>query len=269
MTDEPNLLITEAEWNNRIPAIVSRMRDYISQYRCPIIKHKTDEEGEFGELLGSGSFIELHGRVFILTNYHVSKQSEADSLAFMMKGSDNIFKLSKESVFLDYPFDLSLILINSQIWENRPPETNCIPIEKFLDIEDPLEHELFAFTGFPGASSKFLHEKLYIKGFCYTARIISLPTDERVDPDYHIGLEWNPEKATSVDMVKEVLPSPKGMSGSTLWNTRFVESLHKGIEWSPSQADVSGIIWGWPSNKNLLISTKVKYIDRLFNLVKE
>jgi hypothetical protein len=61
-------------------------------------------------------------------------------------------------------------------------------------------------------------------------------------------------------LVKASLPLPPGLSGSRLWNTRFVEAKMAKIPWTPELALVTGVIWGWPSGLGCLIATRAEYL---------
>jgi hypothetical protein len=64
--DEPQLLFTEAEWNEEVPKVVRAMHEYVAGFLTPISKHL----GEYGELWGSGTYVRLGEHIFILTNEH-------------------------------------------------------------------------------------------------------------------------------------------------------------------------------------------------------
>jgi hypothetical protein len=58
------------------------------------------------------------------------------------------------------------------------------------------------------------------------------------------------------------LPNPKGMSGSLLWDTKFVSCLQRGISWNAEFARVCGVIWAtWP-NPEVVIATKIQFLHQ-------
>src|ERR1700730_17278697 len=59
----------EAELNAEMPSVVRAMNDYIEGFGVPIIERHQD----YGEAWGTGSFLKLGERIFILTNEHVAR----------------------------------------------------------------------------------------------------------------------------------------------------------------------------------------------------
>ena len=96
-------------------------------------------------------------------------------------------------------------------------------------------------------------------GTCLTAREVELPEDERFSCRFHLGVDYRPDLAKTV-IGDKPLPLPAGLSGSTLWNTRFVEAKMTKTPWAPELADVAGVIWGWPSAVGCLVATRAEYL---------
>jgi hypothetical protein len=94
---------------------------------------------------------------------------------------------------------------------------------------------------------------------CFTTREVDLPEDDRFDNRFHLGLDYRPDLATNV-IGNKGLPLPPGLSGSTLWNTGFVEAKMAKRPWTPELAVVTGVIWGWPSGAGCLIATRAEYL---------
>ena len=72
-------------------------------------------------------------------------------------------------------------------------------------------------------------------------------------------MDYRPDLATNV-IGDDGLPSPPGMSGSTVWNTGFVEAKARGVPWKPEMARVTGVVWGWPSEHACLVATRAEYL---------
>jgi hypothetical protein len=64
--------------------------------------------------------------------------------------------------------------------------------------------------------------KQQVDGTAYLCRETGLPLHPRLDRQIHFALEYNQDLATKVFGGHD-LPDPEGMSGSLVWNTRFVE----------------------------------------------
>lgn len=88
-----------------------------------------------------------------------------------------------------------------------------------------------------------------------------LPSDRDLfKPDYHFSLEYKPDKAVCLKEGNRSQPNPPGLSGSLVWNTHSVEFFNNQLEWSPEAAEVTGIVWGWPSSNACLVATRVEHI---------
>lgn len=58
----------------------------------------------------------------------------------------------------------------------------------------------------------------------------------------------------------EELPNPQGMSGSLLWDTKFVASMSTGRKWNPELAMVCGLIWGAYRSPEAIVATKIEHL---------
>jgi hypothetical protein len=69
-TDPPmaqELLFTKDEWDAAMPLVAEATTSHLKPYRAPVFEHLEDHcEG-----WGSGSYLQLANRIFILTNAHV------------------------------------------------------------------------------------------------------------------------------------------------------------------------------------------------------
>jgi len=115
------------------------------------------------------------------------------------------------------------------------------------------------FTGFAGDNVNFHFSTLCAAGTCYTAREVELPEHQDISSRFHFGMDYRPEQSVTV-IGNSGLPRLPGLSGSAVWNTRFVEAKMAGISWQPDMARVTGIIWGWPSGSACLVATRAEYI---------
>ncbi|MEX9522689.1 hypothetical protein AB7Y45_25780, partial [Escherichia coli] len=86
----------------------------------------------------------------------------------------------------------------------------------------------------------------------------------------HFSLFYPPDLAKSVDGTSH-LPDPHGFSGSLVWDTKRVACLLENKAWEPSMAEVTGIVWGWPSSSACILATKVDKLmlpDIIYNYLK-
>ncbi len=112
-----------------------------------------------------------------------------------------------------------------------------------------------SFVGFPGDDVRFFFETITAKAQCLTGPEVELsPGDDRFSSRFHFGRDYNPNLSND-GIGNKGLSRPPGLSGSTVWNTCFVEAKVCGIAWTPEMAKVTGAVWGWPSNFGCLVAT--------------
>ena len=117
------------------------------------------------------------------------------------------------------------------------------------------------FAGYSGERSKLLFGYLFTPGTPYLTQECPFPTAvKEANPYFHFSLFYPPDLATSIDGTSH-LPDPHGFSGSLVWDTKRVACLSAGIEWNPGMAEITGIVWGWPSSEACILVTKVEHIN--------
>lgn len=255
-----DLLFTEEEWDAARRRVVAEMTEYLRPYRTAIYELKED----YGEGWGSGSYLRLESRVYILTNEHVAvarEQGKPNSkvLGHQFDGQEDIRRIVGDHAAYPLPLDLALLPVDMQAWGESTNKSKGIEIEQIMLGHDPVATELLTFTGFAGENVSFCFNTLFAQGTCYTAREIEIPMDDRFSERFHFAIDYRPEAASNV-IGKEGLPLPPGLSGSTVWNTQFVAARMSGVQWTPELAKVTGVIWGWPSEHACLIATRAEFL---------
>lgn len=259
MTDD-HLVFTKDEWERAVPQVTKDMHEYAFSYSTSIARHMDDEGGAYGEAWGTGSYLRLGDRTFILTNEHVAKtRSDAQLLIHHLAGEEQLQPIHGDHFECPWPFDVALLPVAEEVWDDRPKTVNAITIDQIAFAHAPANTEIFTFAGYSGERGDFMFDTLIARGTSSTSREIILPQDERFNARFHIGLDYKPDLAHNV-VGEYGLPLPPGFSGSTVWNTRFVESRIAGVSWTPEQAVVTGVIWGWPSEASCLVATRVEYV---------
>ena len=67
-----DLLFTETEWTDALPGVVESMTEFLRPYRTAVYR----DYGTHGEGWGSGSYVRIEGKIFIVTNHHVAAARE-------------------------------------------------------------------------------------------------------------------------------------------------------------------------------------------------
>lgn len=250
------------EWNQICSDTVNQMAEYTKKYISPISMVISEEEGQH---LGTGSYFEIGSEKYIITNRHVAKYLKTNSLTHKFLNDDRILRLTNPAYSIPAPIDIATSMISTKSWELFEHGSSAIPSHKFAKKHDPFQHELLFFAGFSGIRSKFFFNYLFTPGTPYLTQECPFPADvDGGDPKYHFALPYKPDLATSVDNSSS-LPDPHGFSGSLVWDTKRVLCLQSGITWSPNMAEVTGIVWGWPSSQACILATKAEYIKLKIN----
>lgn len=250
----------EDKWKEICNDTLERMKEHIEPFISPIWKYKDVDEKDI-KLHGSASYFENSFGQFIVTNEHVAKYNQSNRLTHSFKGSEDILNIRKPFITDKPPIDLAISHIEKIIWENNKCEGEAIPIARFSKKHSAVIGELLFFAGFSGARSKVLFENCFSRGTPFLTQECALPNSiKEVNSDFHMALPYPPELAETVN-TSEPLPDPHGFSGSLLWNTKRVECEEKGLEWTPLMAEVTAIIWGWPSSAVCILATKVEHMN--------
>lgn len=234
--------------------VLEAMRAHVRPFVTPISKVLSHDHGE---QLGTGSYIDIHSQRYLLTNEHVARELQQSSIAHQFYGSDNVFRCINPMVADPAPVDAALAFIEDEVWGHSAHTAGQIPLSRCASKHAPLENELLFLVGYPGARSKFLFNTLITPGVPYLTQEAPL-LESHGNTQYHFALHYSPEKAISPDARAQPLPPPPGMSGSLVWNTRVLECHNAGVKWTPAEAQVTGLVWGWPDV--YLIGTKVEHL---------
>ena len=255
------LLFTEEEWNAAMPGVGKAMTGYLRPYRVAIIENKQDDDGQkYGDGWGSGSFLRLDDRVYILTNQHVAcAREEGRVLGYQFDGQEDIRRVVGNHAEFPHPLDVAVLPVDMKAWADASNRSKAIDVQQIAFGHDPVPAELLTFTGFAGQHTSFHFDTLFTEGTCSTAREVQLPQDARFSSRFHFGIDYRPNLASTV-IGDKGLPLPPGLSGSTVWNTGFVAAKMAGVAWTPDMAKVTGIVWGWPSEHACLIAIRAEFV---------
>lgn len=254
MSEKP--LFTEAEWSAAQENVVTAMTAHLKRFRAPIF----EDFGEHGGGWGTGSYFELGGKPFILTNEHVARAREKGrKLIHSFAGQEELRPIVGNHFTEEAPLDLALLPVNAGSWADPSNGSSAFSLDRIAWAHAPVPGEMLTFVGYAGDNVDFHFGHLTSVATCYTAREIALPPDDRFSSRFHFGIDYRPGLATDV-IGAEGLPVPPGLSGSTVWNSCLVEAKAKGIPWTPDLAKVTGVVWGWPSDIGCIIATRAEYL---------
>lgn len=252
---EPKLLFSKEEWEAAMSTLTAEMTDYLKKYRTPVFI----DHGDHGQAGGSGAFIELAGRKYVLTNEHVARLRRSNQLGFRFDGQEDMPRVIGDHIEKGPPWDLALLPVGDGVWSSLEHRSALIQEDQIALAHTPCQGEIFAVTGFAGERTNFLFKEMQFESTTSLAREVELADHDEIDHRFHFGLDYRPDLATSI-VGNQGLPKPPGLSGSTVWNTCFVEAKARGLQWTPDLAKIAGVVWGWPSGQGALVATKAEHV---------
>jgi hypothetical protein len=216
---------------------------------------------DYGEAWGTGTFLELFGKPYVLTNDHVAEQMTKGGLAFTPNENEHCHRLVHPFVGMGPPVDAAISRVDDISWDGK--ERSAVPVRRIALSHRTAEHEFQFMMGFPGRGYwSQSGMTLVSRGVPYLTQEVPLP--EGLDnPEFYFALPYNPEMTKSVDGKPARMPLPGGFSGSLVWNTRAVEV---GISnWNPGMAVATGLIWGWGQNEDAdkILAVKIEVVRAL------
>jgi len=246
---------------------VEQMVEQVKPYLTPIYRILSDDDGEH---LGSGSYVEFNEDKFIITNEHVIRHRKNNPLAHKFHDSKFILEIDTQPNFEPKPVDVSVNQINEETWNQCTHRAKAIPFNRFAQKHAPFKNELFFISGYSDEGSTFVRmfDTLFSKVTSLLVQECPFPkTEKDANPFFHFSLPYNPELLKGPD--GEVsLPNPHGLSGTLVWDTKLIKCYCSGKKWNPKMAEVTGIVWGWPSSAACLLATKVEHL-KLFSLMNK
>jgi hypothetical protein len=262
---EEKLLFTKAEWETASADVTREMNAYLAPFVTAVSKDHVDH----GELVGSGTYLDIAGRTVILTNEHVAAEKGSGHLIHGFHNLANLYRSTGDHLVAPFPADIAILPIASAMWAAPDHGAKAITKDMILPVHKALEGELFVFMGFAGARCTFAFGTLFTRATSSVSREVPLPPeDDRFDANFHVGVDYKPDLATKVEGAYD-LPPPPGFSGSTLWNTRFVECSMAGTPWTPHEARVTGLVWGWPSSHGCIVATRAELLHEFIDIAAQ
>ncbi|GJD32278.1 hypothetical protein PMNALOAF_3546 [Methylobacterium adhaesivum] len=250
--------MTEDDWKAHQRHVVKEMQAFTAPFVTPISYEKPDD---VPRLSGTGSFVELFERRFLLTNEHVildpATNSELPDLAHGLHGTDSVIRCAHGSLSASYPIDCALCPVPETAW-SVDHRAAAIQEASITWAHATVPREILFFRGYAQENSSFHFENLLSASTSYATQAMEAQP-EGLDGRYFIALHHSPEHAEMIGGAGH-LPLPPGFSGSTVWNTRYVECLRGGQSWTPAEARVTGIVCRWRTGDTGIVVLRIEYL---------
>jgi len=238
----------------------SRISNQMKTYTKPALAAVYGVVSEsFGVLIGSGTFLRLCGKSYLLTAEHVVDEGKkyATITHTSSSGSKPVqfkhgFRLAKP------PIDLALARIDEDVVQ----EHGIVPwgVEALGLSAGNIERDVMFVHGYPGEKSRWVP---IVKGGIYSTSMPFWTSDcvsnwNQFDEGKHLAIMY--PKDGWFDETKKPIPMPLPfcMSGSAVWQTNRRDST--GAAWSSEQARIVGLVHLWNEPAESLIATRVEVI---------
>ena len=267
------MMMTSAEWSERCASVKDAMRDWAKRFVTPI--SMSTERGH-GVSWGTGTYLDISGKHLLLTNNHVvADVPSGGHLAHLPGPTDDYISIGGQWSQKTYPTDAACTAIPSIGSSGLKSPVPYSLVEQQFDAE---QDELLFWIGFPGFTAE-RHEapteaRQRMTRFGGPLETVGLPMlsqairdwngegEKAFDLVFHIAVHYPNEAQRTADGPAVVLPNAKGMSGSLLWDTKYVASLGRSSSWSPDDARVCGLVWGALDDPEVVVATKIEHVRK-------
>lgn len=264
-------MMTTEEWSEHCARVKNEMREWAKRFVTPI---SMSEEYGHGVSWGTGTYLEISGKHILLTNNHVVADVPAGGrLAYLPGPTDDYVAIVNPWCRAPYPTDAACTAIpnvGSVGMKEAVPYSLVEP--QFAAEQD----EMLFWIGFPGFTAE-RHEvptearqrmtrfggPLEMPGLPMLSQIMrnwNGENEDQFNPAFHVAVHYPNEAQRSASGPTTKLPHAKGMSGSLLWDTKYVASLRNSVTWSPENARVCGLVWGALDEPEVVIASKIEHV---------
>lgn len=245
-------------WEQTQKAVCAAMREHSAPMTVALSRILSNDSGT---ACGTGTYLSLLGKTYVLTNEHVAEFTARGGLAHFVRDGECAHRLIHPFISMGEPVDAAISRVDDESWANT--SKRALPALRIDHSHRTAQHELLFINGFPGERSRWsaLADGLVSTSVPYLTQEAPLPPG--LDPAIHFALHYSPEHAKSVDGRNALLPQPRGFSGSLVWNTHFLEAASN--EWVPEQATATGLVCLWPQGQfaNLILAVRIEVVRAL------
>lgn len=245
-----------ADWQLICQQTAVAMKTHCLPYVTPVSREISETEGT---LEGSGAYIEFSGKRLMLTNEHVLREWQRRKFAHQFYGCEDVFRLAAPLGLESHPVDAAICEISEPLWQGRSHQAEMVSASRLAVRHDPVPGELLFFCGFPQQRSQFLFDHLASRATPLLTQELRSAAADDIHQNYFL-MPYVPERTQPAEPGGVPLSTPPGLSGSLVWNTRRVECMNQNRQWSPDQAQVTGMLCRWDSAISAVYAVRVEVI---------
>lgn len=235
--------------SQQLKYVHTRMSDMAYPFVTPVCR---EVAADTGESFGTANFISFREWPYLITNDHVRRQGEGYRLAHFVGRNLEVVPITFPFRGKPDPIDVAMARIETDALAGGDKKILAASV---LDgTFSPVAGEIMFVLGYPSDWGKFA-STLRAGAMPLTVDILDLPFAHDLDPENHVSVRY-PVAANRPEGDAGFLPSPEGLSGSFLWDTKFV--AHGGMDWNPDMAKVAGLIFGYRDAR--LLALKIEKV---------
>jgi len=244
--------MTPTQWADLCDVVADAMKVHTRPYVSPLVGGPLGKPPE----IGTGTFLDRDG-IEVVTCEHVARAAPHEHEFY---GAPGLLKLPVKWR-VDVKRDTAIASVPPSHWNSTPHASLPLPMTRFANVHNPVEMEILFFRGFAGQNAvlQIGHSKFIATGYCSQEKPGAGDTNI-------FEMLWHPPGTTissgTPDTVRATFQhnNPQGLSGSLVWNTRFVETGCDLLSWTPNDAVVTGLLHRWDFNTKTLLALRVEHL---------
>jgi Protein of unknown function (DUF2934) len=276
MTEHPpRTLLT---WDQTCFYVRDEMAKYVSRLVTPI---SLSDSPDRGSSCATGNYLTLRDVPYLLTNEHVVGEAVGYDLAHLPGPTDDYVLCNNAWLAAAWPMDIALMRLGQA---PAGPDRDSVSACRLGVRYSPVPQELLFWIGFPGSTAKrhdaitelntrrsWFGSLVTPANPVLTQELPVAPTGlPRFDANRHVALYYPAAALRTAEQPLTDTPNPKGMSGSLLWDTKFVANARSRKRWNSASAEVCGVLWAAHSKPEVVVATKIEHVrSELLHFLRE
>ena len=210
-----------------------------------------------GELIGSGTFLNLRGNTYLLTAGHIAQKSkEYTGLAHSLPNAYRRAYITHPYHTLNDHLDLCLVRID----EHNLRGTDIVPLSssRISRTSSNIHNDILFIHGYPEDRDKFFRFFTHpiSKSIPY-GTIVAKSGYDWFDDKIHFALGYPAGNLTDEKTTQPGPVIPCGLDGTAVWSTNLYTL---GTSWKYDAAEIVGIVHHWDERAQSLIATRIEVV---------
>lgn len=246
-----------SNWEGTVQEVTEAMRNHVRPFVTPLSMDRPMSNTV--TLEGTGSYVMIGGKRVVVTCEHVAKRGDLNVGFYGSPGG--VFGYREQWLMDPPPVDLAMAPVTDTVWSKQAHQASVIPYDRFAQRHvTSAPSELLFLFGFAGENSAYGFEHFDTAGSAYLSQ-------EKAGGDaVYFEIFWRPKDikytadTTDEERAKVKHEDARGLSGSLVWNTRYIEVTNSRRTWTPADAVVTGMAQRWDDVTGTLLVYRVEHI---------